>query len=92
MFGESESKVLKLIYSLDQILASILELTRVLKETAMLEKICFGACMPSPGSGNVKLFSVLGSVPWVIEAKEVVTTSATDCSVVEACGGWLGLC
>ena len=38
LFSESASKVPKLIYSLDQIFALILELTLLLSETAMLEK------------------------------------------------------
>jgi len=49
----------KLMYSLDQILALILELTLLLSETATLEKICLGACEPCPGSANANSFSEL---------------------------------
>lgn len=49
LFGERESKTKKSIYSWDQILA-FLELTRLLKGTATLEKIWLGACKASPGS------------------------------------------
>ena len=43
----------ELIYSLDQIFALILELTLLLNETVMLEKICFGTSEACSGSANV---------------------------------------
>ena len=49
----------KLIYSLDHIFALILELTLLLNETATLEKNCFGACEPCPGSANVNSLTEL---------------------------------
>ena len=49
----------KLIYSLDHIFALILELTLLLNETAMLEKLCLGTCEPCPGSVTVKSLTEL---------------------------------
>ena len=46
----------KLIYPLDHIFALIMLL---LNETATLEKICFGACEPCPGSANVNSLTEL---------------------------------
>ena len=86
---ENERRVPKSGYSLDQILALTLELTRLLRETATLEKICFGAGESNPDSSKVTTFSLRDGVPWVISAKEVFTILATDLSV-EDCVSWLG--
>ena len=71
------------------VLALTLELTRLLRETAMLEKFCFGAGESNPGSSKVTTFSLLDGVPWVISAKDVFTILASDWSV-EDCVSWLG--
>ena len=72
LLGERDSKVPKLIYSLDHIYALILELTLLLNKTATLEKLCLGTCEPCPGSGTVKS----------------LTASATDCSAIGAGVDW----
>ena len=92
VFGESDSKISKLIYSLADIFALILELTLLLKGTVTLENICLGVWELSPGSANVKLCSDLVIVPSVIAAKDEVTVSSTDCCAVglDACSGWRG--
>ena len=88
LFGERDSKVPKLIYSLDLIFALILELTLLLNETATLAKICLGTCKPCPGSANVNSLTELGMVPCVIEANDAPTGYAMDCSAIGACGEW----
>ena len=77
------------IRTLDQILTLTLELTRLLRETATLEKICFGAGESNPGSAKVTTFLLLDGVPWLISAKDALTILATDWSV-EDCVSWLG--
>ena len=77
----------KVIYSLEYIFALISELTLLLNENSNARKILFWD-LPCPGSANLNWLTELSRVPWVIEANDTPTASATDCSASGAWGEW----